>query len=78
MIRNVDTLYDLSVMVCKCEVYIWTVFVLYDIKVILIIFFNVSSFKIYRIILIYSISLTQTKDLQKLPNYREGWAHNVC
>jgi hypothetical protein len=49
------------------------VFGLYDIKVVFITIFNVSSLKIHRVLLIYSIFLTQaTKNWHKLSNYQEG------
>jgi hypothetical protein len=69
VIMNVVTVYDIIGLIWKHEVHIWTHGCLYDIKAVLIIILNVSSFKIHRVLFIYSISLIQTTtNVQKLPN----------
>ena len=63
VIINLDTVYDRSFMTSRCDVHIWThccLACLCDIKVVFIIILNVSSFKIHRVPLFYSISLRQT------------------
>ena len=77
-IINVDTVYDMSSMIWKCEVHIWTygcMACLYDIKALFIIILNASSFKIHQVIFMYRISLSDNKHLQKLPRCRKGWGH---
>ena len=63
VIINVDTVNDMSFLIRKCEVNVWThgcVVCLYDIKAVFIIILNVSSFKTHRLLSIYSISLART------------------
>ena len=62
VIINGDTVYYMRFMIWKCEVHIWThgcLACLNDIKAVFIIILNLA-FKIYRALVIYSISFTQT------------------
>jgi hypothetical protein len=65
VILNVYPVYDMSFRIWKYEVLIWT-------QAVFTIILNISSFKIHRVIFIFSIS-----HLQKLLNYREGWGQIV-